>query len=226
VQRTDHASSYDWVTQRIALPSLRSRLLASARATGDNANHFLRMLEPLRDALYRFALRNVWSKDQAGDAVQEAVLVAWSQFDKFAQGTNFRAWMFRILLHTLYRLNRKFGRGRRGESVDGEALAAPPPGWASILENPQRVFEDLDERLTGAIAELGDTERQCLLLRLLEDFSYREIADMLDLPVGTVMSHVYRARLKLRAKLTDLAAEEGWAVSQADEAPVQPARPL
>lgn len=189
-----------------------------------DSDRFLALLEPLRDSLHRFALRNVWRRDQVADVVQEAVMTAWRHFHKFEEGTNFRAWMFKILLNTLYRVNRKSHRAREvgfeGDMFDAEQVVERESAWASILENPQRVLEALDDRVITALATLAPTERQCLLLRLLEDFSYKEIADQLDLPLGTVMSHVYRARMKLRERLAEIALEERLVGSPGDEEPV------
>jgi RNA polymerase sigma-70 factor (ECF subfamily) len=183
-------------------------------SAGERGDAFLALLAPNRDALYRFALRNAWRKDQAVDALQEAIMTAWRQFDRFERGSNFRAWMFKILLNTLYRVNRKTSRAREtvleaepfeaGDAFEREAA------WASVIEDPERVREVLDDHLVEAIDALGEAERQCLLLRLLEDLSYKEIASVLALPMGTVMSHVYRARMKLRDKLTELAIQQGF----------------
>lgn len=178
-----------------------------------DANTFLELVAPVRDSLYRFSLRNVWQQDQAGDALQEAVMTAWRQFDQFERGTNFKAWMFKILLNTLYRVNRKSHRAKAA-SIDAGALDAggyieKEEAWASILVEPERVKEALDDRIVKALESLGDTERVCFLLRLLEDFSYREISEQLEIPLGTVMSHVYRARMKLRERLTEMAMETG-----------------
>lgn len=178
-----------------------------------DANTFLELVAPVRDSLYRFSLRNVWQQDQAGDALQEAVMTAWRQFDQFERGTNFKAWMFKILLNTLYRVNRKSHRAKAA-SIDAGALDAggyieKEEAWASILVEPERVKEALDDRIVKALESLGDTERVCFLLKLLEDFSYREISEQLEIPLGTVMSHVYRARMKLRERLTEIAMETG-----------------
>ena len=182
-------------------------------ARGVDGERFLALLEPIRDSLYRFASRNVWRRDQVGDIVQDAVMTGWSQFAKFEEGTNFRAWMFKILLNTIYRYNRKVGRSREvggdSEMLNGDQVAERPPSYPSILQDPQRVREGLDDRLVAALETLAPVERECFLLRLLEDFSYKEISDQLDLPMGTVMSHVYRARMKLRERLGSLAVEEG-----------------
>lgn len=182
-------------------------------ARTQDAERFLRQLEPIRHALQRFALRNAWRRDQVSDIVQETVMTAWRHFARFEEGTNFRAWVFKILINTLYRMNRRTTRGREvrvePEVVDAQQALERETAWESILENPQRVLDGLDDRVVQALATLGAVERQCFLLRLLEDFSYKEIAELLDLPMGTVMSHVYRARMKLRERLAALALAEG-----------------
>jgi len=178
-----------------------------------DADRFLELLEPVRDSLHRFAVRNVWHRDQVTDVVQEAVMTAWRHFPTFEPGTNFRAWLFKILLNTLYRMNRKGHRARAQrldvDMFDAEQSLARESAWASVLDDPQRVLDALDDRVVRALESLTQAERHCFLLRLLEDFSYKEIADQLELPMGTVMSHVYRARMKLRERLAALALEEG-----------------
>jgi RNA polymerase sigma-70 factor (ECF subfamily) len=174
---------------------------------------FLALLEPVKDALARYAYRNVRSGPDAPDVVQEAVTIAWREFDRFQSGTNFRAWVFKILVHAVYRFNKRHRRQRRETDIPSfelDAVSLPrEQAWESILEDPERVLEELDERVVSALQTLGANERQCLLLRLLEGFTYREIAEMLDVPLGTVMSHVHRARMKLREQLAELAIEQG-----------------
>jgi RNA polymerase sigma-70 factor (ECF subfamily) len=183
-------------------------------ASRHDAERFLHLLEPVRNSLHRFALRNVWQGDQVADVVQEAILTAWRHFGRFEEGSNFRAWMFKILLNTLYRVNRRTGRHREvhvdSETMDAQQTLERETAWESILANPARVLESLDERVVRALEHLAAAERHCFLLRLLEDFSYKEIAEQLNLPLGTVMSHVYRARMKLRERLAALALEEGF----------------
>ncbi len=178
-----------------------------------HADSFLDLLAPLRDSLYRFSVRNVWRQEEAHDVLQEAVMTAWKQFDRFEMGTNFRAWMFKILLNSIYRLNRKSNRAKAASIEEGALEAGGyverEEAWSSILLEPERVQQLLDDRLVSALQSLGDTERYCILLRMLEDFTYKEIAAQLDIPLGTVMSHVYRARMKLRERLTSMALEEG-----------------
>ncbi|MEE8170491.1 MAG: sigma-70 family RNA polymerase sigma factor [Phycisphaerae bacterium] len=176
-------------------------------------NAFLECLAPLRDALFRHARRMAWRKDDASDILQEAVMTAWREFDRFQPGTSFSAWMFRILINTGYRIN-KYSRLRRTASLDenlttDEGVIQRENAWAYLLEHPERLNDMLDARLVHALDQLATNERECLLLRLVEGFSYKEIAAMLDLPLGTVMSHIHRGRSKLRERLADLAVEVG-----------------
>ena len=177
----------------------------------DPAQEFLALLEPNKGAIERYALRSAWNPEQGVDIVQEAVMTAWREFHRFKQGTDFRAWVFRILINTIYSFNKKVNRDRKlGSPLPLERLDGAmerESAWASVLEEPAHVFESLDERLVEALGELRHEERQCLLLRLVEDFSYKQISSLLGMPMGTVMSHVYRARLKLRELLADMAVE-------------------
>lgn len=179
-----------------------------------SAKSFLDLLEPVRHALYRYANHAAWRKDEAADIVQEAVMTAWRKFGQFQPGSNFRAWMFQILVNTLYRFNRRVGRQRElpvSESgFDAYESLEREEAWSVLLDEPDQLADLLDERLVQALDELAAGERQCLLLRLLEDFSYKEIAAMLQMPMGTAMSHVHRARMKLRESLAGMAVEMGW----------------
>ncbi len=175
------------------------------------AQDFLALLEPVKASIERYALRSAWNREQAQDIVQEAVMTAWRKFHGFEQGTDFRAWIFCILLNTIYSFNKKTSRDRkrvsslRVEDLDG--VLQRESAWASVLEEPARILESLDERLVSAIRELSNDEQQCLLLRLVEGFAYKQISALLALPMGTVMSHVHRARMKLRESVAELAVE-------------------
>ncbi len=181
--------------------------------TGTSSHEFLALLEPIRDGLYRYARQMAWQSDQAPDILQEAVMTAWREFGRFERNTNFKAWMFRILINTIYRLNKRVARHRAASldeaSMDASVVMEREDTWSMLLDSPERLTELLDERLVQALDRLGADERQCLLLRLLEGFSYKEIAAMLEIPMGTVMSHVHRGRRKLRERLSGLAMEEG-----------------
>ncbi len=177
------------------------------------AAEFLDLLEPIRNSVYRYAARMAWGDDHASDIVQEAVMTAWREFGRFEANTNFKAWMFRILINTIYRLNKRVARhgGPQLDEVhhDLHATMEREEAWSSLMEQPERLREMLDDRLVASLDRLGTDERQCLLLRMLEGFSYKEISAVLDIPMGTAMSHVHRARLKLREELAALAVENG-----------------
>lgn len=176
-----------------------------------NSEAFLAQLEPLRHQLYGYARRALNRQDAVVDVLQEVVLTAWRELPRFAPGTNFRAWVFRIIVNTVFNFNK---RGVREQTVsdeegvlDVEVVLEHEAEWALILNDPGRLRELLDERLAQALDGLADHERQCFLLCLFQGFSYKEISGMLGLPLGTVMSHIHRARMKLRERLATFAIE-------------------
>lgn len=174
---------------------------------------FLELVEPIRDSLYSHAKRTVWQKDQVADVIQEALMTGWREFRRFELGTNFRAWMFQILVNTVFRFNKRTKRQREVplEDAPTDVLATleREEAWSTLLDRPDMLVQLLDERLVHSLKRLGNDERQCFLLRLLEGFAYKEIASMINIPLGTVMSHVHRARIKLREDLAALAVEQG-----------------
>lgn len=179
---------------------------------------FLAALEPLRHQLYGYARRALNRQDSVPDALQEVVLTAWREYPRFVPGTNFRAWVFRILVNTVFNFNKRGARERavadETAMLDVEAVLEHESEWRVLLEDPDRMRELLDERLAQALDALGETERQCFLLCLFQGFSYKEVSAMLALPLGTVMSHIHRARMKLRQRLAGLAVERRY-VSEA-----------
>jgi len=176
-----------------------------------NKSEFLDLLEPLRHQLYGYACRAVNRSDAVPDVLQDVTLTAWREFPRFMPGTNFRAWVFRIMVNTIFNHNKRIARERLIASsdmpLDIEAVLEHENEWAAILEDPGKLREVLDDRIVHALDSLGKKERQCFLLCLLQGLSYKEIGEVLDLPLGTVMSHVHRARVKLRERLTELAIE-------------------
>lgn len=173
---------------------------------------FLDLLAPIRDSLYRYAQRAL-PGDVANDAMQDVVLTAWREFGSFQRGTNFKAWTFKIMLITA---NRYRSRKARRSEVELEEDLFEPAGqldreiaWASVLEEPSKMLEALDDRVLHALDRLSSSERDAILLCLLEGLSYKEIAESMQIPLGTVMSHIHRARLKLRKHLAEYAIEAG-----------------
>lgn len=136
--------------------------------------------------LLRFARRLTSDVAAAEDLVQETLMRAWRGFDQFRGGTNARAWLFRILLNTFY------GQGRKGRLTLVPLGETDRPG----LRSSDTPFEVID-----ALAKLSADQRAVLMLGAVEGFTCREISDMLQIPIGTVMSRMSRARQAMRQLL-------------------------
>jgi RNA polymerase sigma-70 factor (ECF subfamily) len=162
------------------------------------------------DSLYRTALRLTRVPADAEDLVQDTYLKAFRAADTFRPGTNLRAWLFTILHNTAR--NRSRDRARDTVAVDSEVVerAAERPGPGGISETPetQLLRDTLAPELQAAIDALPDVFRQAVWLRDVEEFSYAEIAEMLSVPVGTVMSRISRGRRLLFDHLSQASMSE------------------
>ena len=175
----------------------------------DQAVQFLELLRPIEGELEAYCRRLVWDTQEVRDALHNALARAVRAFDRYHQGTNFRAWMFKILTHEIFALNRKHQRIAQREfqmepeeiELLGESAAeeGPPATGAESLEGLQ---EQLDEGLVLALKTLTDAERATLLLRAMGGFKYLEVAEALGMPLGSVMGYLGRARRKMRLALS------------------------
>jgi len=169
------------------------------------------------DALYRTALRMTRSEADAEDLVQETYIRAFRFREQFTLGTNMKAWLFRILTNTFINTYRRksaqpevtdlegvdeFSLYRR--MADDRAASSSPDPEAELLKSV------VDTEVTDALEELPEKFRTAVLLDV-EGFSYKEIAEMLSIPIGTVMSRLHRGRKFLQKRLYDLARERGIA---------------
>ena len=158
------------------------------------------------DSLYRTARRLTRDPAEAEDLVQDTYLKAFRASDRFEPGTNLRAWLFTILHNTAR--NRARDRARDAVVIDTEAVeraAEQPQGTTGMpVETPETLLvrAAMAPELQAAIDELPESFRQAVWLRDVEEFSYAEIADMLEIPVGTVMSRISRGRKALYDRLT------------------------
>ena len=170
----------------------------------DLAENFLALMRPIRWELEVYCRRLVWSEDDAPDAIQNALMNAFKAFDRYKEGSHFRAWMFKILTHEVFKLNLKHGRVAQFESQVGpeelNLLAAPEANAASRdwLTVPEALADALDQELIGALKTLSEAERAVLLMRAIGDFHYREMSEALDIPLGSVMGNLSRARRKMQ----------------------------
>ena len=152
--------------------------------------------------LYRTATRLLGDSSRADDVVQEVYLQAWKSFDRFEPGTNCRAWLFKILFHCVQHHRRKWFNMRMvkdSEELLESTAASPPPV-------PERIT---DEEILGALAEVSSDFRAAVLLVDVEEFSYKEAAGILNVPIGTVMSRLNRGRRLLRERLAAAALTYG-----------------
>jgi RNA polymerase sigma-70 factor (ECF subfamily) len=158
----------------------------------------MRLLEPL----YATAMRLTRNRADAEDLVQDTFVKALRFEDRFVPGTNLKAWLFTIL-HNTWK-NQLRGAAREPVDVDSDLVEK---GGGAGLETPERILlrATLDADLQAALDELPDAFREAVWLRDVEEFTYAEIAAMLGVPVGTVMSRISRGRRMLARKLGGVA---------------------
>jgi len=157
---------------------------------------------PHMNDIYRTAARLLGNGAGADDVVQDVYMQAWKSFDQFELGTNCRAWLFKILFHTLNHYRRKWMNFRMIKESD-EILEQTPAG------SPPSPEHITDEEMMAALAEVPQDFRAVVLLIDVEEFSYKEAAGILNVPIGTVMSRLSRGRKALREKLAGLAESYG-----------------
>jgi len=169
--------------------------------------------EPHMDALYNFALSLTGNRDDAHDLVQETYIKAFRFFDKFERGTNCKAWLFRIMKNTYINDYRR--KTKQPEKVDYndvenfyEEIKA---SFVSSNHLEEEIFKNLlGDEITDAIASLSDDFKTVIILCDLEGFSYEEIAEITESPIGTVRSRLHRARKILFSKLYKFASNKGY----------------
>ena len=173
------------------------------------------------DALYRTGLRMTRSEAEAEDLVQETYIKAFRHRDQFTPGTNLKAWLFRILTNTfINQYRRKAARPETTELDDVEESilyrhmrnvspdSASPDPEAALIDNT------VSSEVKEALEALPEKFRTTVLLDV-EGFSYKEIAQMLDIPIGTVMSRLHRGRKFLQKRLYDVARDRGIVAARA-----------
>jgi len=173
-------------------------LFSRERRTGE----FEAAALPHLSDIYRTATRLLSDSTRAEDVLQEVYLQAWKSFDRFETGTNCRAWLFKILFNTLHHYRRKWFNIRivkdSEELIEQTAAYAPP------------VSEQItDDEILAALATVPEDFRSVVLLVDVEEFSYKESAGILNIPIGTVMSRLSRGRKLLRQRLAGVARSYG-----------------
>ena len=172
---------------------------------------------PHTNLLYNYALRMTNNPADAQDLLQETLLKAYRFWDRYERGTNIRAWLFRILKNSY--INRYRKATREPETVDYDEVQnfyTSVRDTATDANNLQEnLFKNLlDDDITKAIADLPEEFRTVVILSDIEGLTYEEIADFVDVPLGTVRSRLHRGRKILRARLMEYARSRGYATKE------------
>jgi len=162
------------------------------------------------DALYRTALRMTKNPSDAEDLVQETLLKAYRSFDRFEQGTNAKAWLFKIMTNTFinnYRAKQKESTSVSFDDIDDSVMHTQLPGMVAESSDPEKEFFNkiIDRDVVAAIEKLPEEFRMVVVLAFNEGFAYQEIADIMGIQVGTVKSRLHRGRKILQKLLWEYA---------------------
>lgn len=195
-------------------PKARPAEHAAPEALAERRTAFEAVAMPLADILYASAYRMIGNSAKAEDLVQETYVRAWKNFDRFERGTNFKAWIFKIMIF----VNRNDRRNPRSRDINVDfsadehpVAAAPEPERApSGGVNWEAMYGELvEDEFKRALEHLDEDQRTVLMMVTLGELSYQEVSDTLGVPIGTVMSRLFRARKRLQEELHDFAKERG-----------------
>lgn len=172
---------------------------------------------PCLDNLYITALRLTRSDNDAEDLVQETMLKAFRYFDKYEQGTNCKAWLFRIMTNVYInrynkkRSSREFLSDDEGRPLEERAVAPEAHPFVDEIDTEANMYQKFfSDEVKRALEAVPEEYRIVVILADLQDFAYKEIAEIVDCPIGTVMSRLYRGRRMLQSRLAKYAKREGY----------------
>lgn len=180
---------------------------------------FVELLTPLKKPLLGYIRYLLWNKGDVEDALQNILTEAYRKFGEFETGTDFKNWIFKITSYTVFNMNRRYKRDTAKERSLTETIEPSDPGkseqesdYQQLLTNQIQidVLEQMSNEVKTSLDVLNQDERSVFLLRILGGLSYKEIAGILEMPPGSVMGWLSRARSKLRQYLAHYAKEAGY----------------
>jgi len=181
--------------------------------TQSKHKNFEKEMMPHMAALYNFALRMTGDPDDAKDLVQETYMKAYRFFDKYEQGTNAKAWLFRIMKNSY--INRYRKESKEPDKIDyddvKEFYASVKDAAVDTNDLQEKIFGNLfEDEVAKALQDLPEDFRTVVILCDIEGYTYEEIADFVEIPIGTVRSRLHRGRKMLQSMLRDYAIAHGF----------------
>jgi RNA polymerase sigma-70 factor (ECF subfamily) len=213
------AITLDLMPTEISTPDSSSagelvRVDRDKESAAERTKRFERDALQYMNQLYAAAMRYTKNPEDAQDLVQDTYIKAYNSFHHFEPGTNLKAWLYRVLTTTFINTYRK--DQRRPQTSDSELEDWQIAEASSHTSDQGKSTEDVvlenlpDSDIKNALAEIPEEFRMAVYLADVEGFSYKEIAEIVGVPAGTVMSRLHRGRKQLREKLTDYARERGY----------------
>lgn len=202
------------------LPQLNSRKMSKTEtAEALKVRLFEEQAIPLMPQLYGAAMNMTKNPTNAEDLLQETMVKAFKAFDQFQQGTNIRAWLYKIMNNTNINISVKAGKALGKTALDEMedwqiGSAESVTSVASRSAEAEAIDAMPSDVVKKALLELPDNWRMIVYYRIVEGLSYSEIAQVLDIPEGSVMSGLHRGKKMLRSLLLDYAKEEGYQVGE------------